>query len=216
MNNVCVVFDVNDTLYLERDYVRSGFCAVGVWASRWLGVKDFGERCLAAFEAGKRGNIFNSVLTGAGVATTPELIPTLVSIYRTHMPDIKLAGDAVEVLDRLARPLAIITDGPAISQSRKIEALGLNRFFSPILLTEIFGREFCKPHHRAFLEVQRIVPAHRFIYVADNPVKDFIAPRELGWRTIRIRRPHGLHAAIDGGGADFELPDCRGLEALIG
>ena len=45
MKPVCVVFDVDDTLYLERDYVRSGFRAVGVWASRWLGLSGFAERC---------------------------------------------------------------------------------------------------------------------------------------------------------------------------
>ena len=34
------------------------------------------------------------------------------------------------------------------------------------------------------------------VYVADNPTKDFAAPRALGWHTVRIRRPGGLHAGL--------------------
>ena len=30
-------------------------------------------------------------------------------------------------------------------------------------------------------------------FLADNPAKDFQAPDALGWRTLRIRRPGGLH-----------------------
>src|SRR5207302_9076607 len=40
MNELCVVFDIDDTLYLERDYVRSGFRAVGTWAEQWLRIPD--------------------------------------------------------------------------------------------------------------------------------------------------------------------------------
>jgi putative hydrolase of the HAD superfamily len=217
MNDVCVVFDVDDTLYLERDYVFSGFAAVGEWAARWLGLPQFAEKCRAAFTAGTRGNVFNEVLTHFGVYPSPELISALVAIYRDHVPDIRLCPDAALALELLSPrwPLAVISDGPAVSQSRKIEVLGLRRFTSVVILTEILGREFCKPNPGAFQQVQRGIRARHFIYVADNPLKDFIAPRELGWSSIRIRRPDGLHAGIEGGGADLELPDCRRIEDSI-
>jgi putative hydrolase of the HAD superfamily len=217
MNDICVVFDVDDTLYLERDYVFSGFAAVGEWAGKWLGIPQFAEVCRSAHNAGHRGNIFDEALAHCGVRPTSELISTLVAIYRVHVPGIRLCADAALALEALAVqfPLAIVSDGPAISQSRKVETLGLNRFASPIVLTEIIGREFGKPHPRAFQEVQQLVKAHHLVYVADNPLKDFIAPRELGWSTIRIRRPEGLHAEVDGGRADFELPDCTRIEELI-
>ncbi len=35
------------------------------------------------------------------------------------------------------------------------------------------------------------------VYVGDNPLKDFEAPNQMGWTTVRIRRHHSLH---------FELP----------
>ena len=62
-----VVLDIDDTLYLERDYARSGFTAIGDWARAELGVDDLGERAWAAFEAGTRGTIFDEALAAAGV-----------------------------------------------------------------------------------------------------------------------------------------------------
>ena len=41
-----------------------------------------------------------------------------------------------------------------------------------------------------------------FVYVADNPRKDFIAPRALGWRTVRIRRRGGEHVAYGAAAAE--------------
>lgn len=219
MNRLCVVFDIDDTLYLERDYVFSGFSAVGAWAAAWLGVPDFADRCRAAHENGRRGSIFNSVLADCGLLPKPELVSTLVAIYRTHTPAISLLPDAESALVSIGKsyPIAVITDGPAISQSRKAEALGLSRFARPVLLTEIFGSDCCKPSPVAFREVERLIPARRYVYIADNPLKDFTAPAMLGWRTIRIRRPGGLHYAVENSVVkpDLELPDCAGLGRIV-
>jgi len=213
MNHVCVVFDIDDTLYLERDYVFSGFAAVAPWARTWLGIEDFGERCREAHEAGVRGSVFNRVLKDGGMAASPEAVAALVSIYRAHVPAIGLCADAREALAEASRrwPVAVITDGPAVSQSRKADALELRRFATPIVLTELLGPECSKPSSVAFLKVEECIRAHHYVYVADNPVKDFVAPRNLGWRSVRIRRPAGLHFGVDGGGADVEFEDCSRL-----
>jgi putative hydrolase of the HAD superfamily len=34
------------------------------------------------------------------------------------------------------------------------------------------------------------------MYIADNPAKDFIAPFDLGWKTVRIKREGGLHREL--------------------
>jgi putative hydrolase of the HAD superfamily len=213
MNHLCVVFDIDDTLYLERDYVLSGFAAVGPWARDWLAIPDFAERCGATFEAGVRGSVFNHVLAECGVDPAHEVIAALVAIYRAHVPAVGLCEDARELLTEASRrwPLAVISDGPAVSQSRKAEALGLGRFASPILLTELLGRECSKPSPAAFRKVEEGIRANRYIYVADNPRKDFFAPRELGWGSVRVRRPGGLHFGVEGGGAEVEMGDLSGL-----
>ena len=216
---ICAVFDIDDTLYLERDYVRSGFAAVGHWAARWLALDDFGEQCWARFLAGDRQSIFNLALSASGIEATPELLSALIETYRTHQPTIALAPDADKALNAISRiaSLAVITDGPASSQSRKAEALGLSAFAAPIILTEVLGKGFHKPHPRAFELVSKRCPATLYVYVADNPLKDFAAPKQLGWLTVRVRRPGGLHHAVQNAPAvpDHEMCDCSSLPDLL-
>ena len=33
----------------------------------------------------------------------------------------------------------------------------------------------------------------KFVYISDNPKKDFIAPKELGWESIRYKNPKGIY-----------------------
>jgi putative hydrolase of the HAD superfamily len=219
MNELCVVFDIDDTLYLERDYVFSGFNAVGPWAKTWLGIPDFAERCRRAHESGTRGRVFNQVLEGCGIAASQEKISALLALYRSHIPTIALCDDAKTALMEVASrwPIAVITDGPAISQSRKADALGLHVYSPAIYLTELFGRECSKPSPVAFRKVEESIPAKSYVYVADNPAKDFTAPRLLGWYSVRVRRRDGLHFSLDNYDAkpDAEMADCNGLTALL-
>lgn len=241
------VFDIDDTLYLERDYVRSGFRAVGEWARDRFGCDDFAARCWSRFEevgrisnpseaptpsvkcaegcntadgfpirptyapAEARRTIFNAVLAELALPHDPQTIEAAVTCYRTHQPDIRLLPDAEALLWRLERDwaaaIAFISDGPLLAQQRKADALGLSRFSDTILLTDQWGRDFWKPHPRAFETAERllsVLPA-KCIYIADNPTKDFHTPRQRGWRTIRIRRPEGLHATLEA--APEALPD---------
>ncbi len=213
--SICAVFDIDDTLYLERDYVRSGFQAVGDWAAEWLDIANFGDRCWCRFQSGRRHLIFDEVLRESGRETVPSLISALVEIYRTHAPAITLCPDAKAALHAISEiaSLAVITDGPAASQCRKIEALGLKDLARPIVLTDVLGAELRKPHPRAFEHVMRCRPAGHYIYIADNPAKDFTAPRQLGWLTVRVRRPGGLHSEVANLAVtpDLEVTDCSPL-----
>jgi putative hydrolase of the HAD superfamily len=196
----CIVLDVDDTLYLERDYVRSGFRAVGVWASARLGVEDLHERAWRLFEAGSRGHIFDDCLRQVGVDASPATVAEMVSVYRQHRPDITLTPDALRFLKALSgkTALAIVTDGPLESQTAKVEALELKRWADEIVLTAAHGPRFHKPSCRAFEMVSaRIgVTGARCAYIADNPSKDFAGPKSLGWTTIRIKRDGGLHSSL--------------------
>lgn len=218
-----VVFDIDDTLYLERDYVRSGFRAVGAWAARVLGDPDLADRAWAAFEDGVRGAIFDVALANGGVQVTPDLIAQLVACYRHHVPDITLLDDARACLERLEFDaevvIAVVTDGPLASQHAKARSLGVATWSQDVIFTEALGAGFGKPHPRAFeLVEQRLgVGGDRCFYVADNPTKDFVAPHQLGWTTIRVRRQHGLHfGAESGDDVDHEAADLTDLLALLG
>lgn len=194
-----VVFDLDDTLYLERDFVRSGFQAVGAWLAREHGRDGFFDRAWALFEAGVRGTIFDRALEELGIAPQPDLIQRLVQVYRGHEPEIQLLPDAARALERCCATgigVALLTDGFEAVQRRKIEALRVEDHCAPVICTDCWGREFWKPHARGFQMIQDHfgLPPEALVYVADNPAKDFIGPLRLGWRTVRLCRPLGLHA----------------------
>ncbi len=199
-----VVFDLDDTLYLERDYVESGLRAVGDWATDQLGIAGMGVGMLEHFGAGARGHLFDDALAGAGIEPTPALIARMIQVYRQHRPRIQLAEDAARYL---ACPpprtgLALITDGYLDAQKRKIRALGLHASGIEIAVcTDRWGRENWKPSCRAFEHVQAFfgLPAGAFVYVADNPAKDFHAPKRLGWHSVQISRSGRLHVAASAG-----------------
>jgi putative hydrolase of the HAD superfamily len=218
-----VVLDVDDTLYLERDYVRSGFAAVGRYAEERLGIEGVAELAWSEFEAGRRGDIFDRVLRGIGVEPTRPIVASLVEMYREHRPVITLLPDAAAllraVLDKCMR-LAVITDGPVASQRAKVDVLGLRRLASPIVVTGELGPHAGKPSPVAFERVEQelAVRGSQLVYLADNPRKDFVAPAARGWRTVRVRRPGGLHERLPSGDdVNAELTSLDGeLGAVLG
>jgi putative hydrolase of the HAD superfamily len=194
-----VAFDLDDTLYLERDYVRSGFAAAGGWLATERGVRGFEACAWRLFENGQRGDIFDRVLPRLGIEPERALIQRLVRVYREHLPRIRLEPAAADLLARLTGRcrVAVLTDGFHETQRRKIAALGLASRCRPIVCTDRWGRDHWKPCPRGFEHIQEVLdaPPERCIYIGDNPAKDFRAPRSLGWRTLRVRHPQGEHAA---------------------
>jgi len=218
----CVVFDIDDTLYLERDYVRSGFQAVGEWVRESLGISSFFDEAWKHFEADRRGDTFNVALETFGVSPSPELIRTLLAVYRGHDPAICLLPDSDECLRFVAGKafVGIISDGAVLGQQRKVERLGLAARSNHIILTESIGVEYSKPHPRAFSDMQRLAgaPPEACVYIADNPIKDFIAPNRLGWHTIRVRRAGGIHCTRDcseEARPKIEITDLNELPSLL-
>ena len=188
------VLDLDDTLFLEKDFVRSGFKAVDQYLNAHTPVRHFYETAWELFVDGARGNIFNLVIEQGGYCVESELIDTLVSIYRSHQPKISLLPDALAFLNQTEKDhLALITDGYSHTQWNKISALNLKQYIGTIVVTGDWGHEFWKPHPRSFTEVARGHATNNCVYIGDNPKKDFISPEQLGWRSsYRVRREGSL------------------------
>jgi putative hydrolase of the HAD superfamily len=146
-----------------------------------------------------------------------------VSIYRGHDPAISLLSDSDECLRTVNTQafVGVISDGPLLSQQKKVGRLGLTSRCDHVILTESIGMEYSKPHPEAFLQMQQVANCapEACIYIADNPIKDFIAPRRLGWRTIRVRRPGGIHCHMNCSKEvqpSIELNDLSEVPALLG
>lgn len=204
-----VVFDLDDTLYPESDYVLSGFDAVGAWlAQRMACPSDPALRLRELFADGVRRDTFDRLLGEWNCSEAATLIPDMVSCYRRHMPNLTLLPDAQRAMKRWRKHarLGLITDGPLESQTRKVRSLRLEDWLDPIVCTDTWGSEFWKPHPRAFETIERQwgLFSHELVYIADNPSKDFVAPNARGWQTIQLCRPgceYGQVPAAAGGEA---------------
>jgi len=199
-----VIFDLDDTLYDEIDYCRSGFHAVSrhLAESREIAAEKIFDAIWQQFTAGNRTKTFSAALEKLGISFDDTFIAKLIDVYRSHTPEITLPPDSKAVLKQLAGKyvLGLLTDGFLPAQQLKVRALGIEKYFKHILYTEQLGREFWKPSPVGFqklLESLNVQPQNA-VYIADNPTKDFIAPNSLGILTVRIIRPAGLHR---------ELPD---------
>ncbi len=193
-----IVFDLDDTLYPECDYVLSGMRAVAVWAQSELGLPA--ERSFAElrqlFEEGARGDTFDRWLSGHGLRLDGR-VAAMVRVYRRHRPQITLEPEVRELLIRIGRDhrLGLITDGYLEVQQRKVAALGIEDCFQAIVYSDAIGRDAWKPSTRPFEAVlQRLsVAADQTVYIGDNPGKDFRGARQVGMHTIRVRRPGGVY-----------------------
>ena len=193
-----VVFDLDDTLYAERDYVRSGYGAVAEHLRAALGRDEPFEQWLwERFLTGKTDGAFNALSEQFDLALTDEQIADAVAVYRSHRPDIAPRPGVVEMLTALRETcrLALLSDGFLPAQRYKLEALGIDELFDAVVFTEELGRDCWKPSPAGFNAVRdRLVMTDTACtYVADNPAKDFVAPNALGWTTIQLRLPDQVH-----------------------
>lgn len=177
------VFDLDDTLYAERDYAHSALRYVGDRAAQLFEIPDASAKLLAIFEGGSQ----DAIGTFWNEANLPiSAKPAVISEMQSHQPAIRLRPDAKAVLDRLRdteRGFAIVTDGRSLTQRAKLAALGcLDAKF--ISISEEVG--FAKTDARRFEAFAALFPSDCYCYVGDNPAKDFIAPNRLGWKTFRL------------------------------
>jgi putative hydrolase of the HAD superfamily len=218
-----LVFDLDDTLYPEHQFVLSGFAAVDEWLRNERNLLGFAEAASAVFASGVRGDIFNRALDALGLGNEVSLVPRLVEVYRDHTPRIQLFPDAQWALDYFAPRMrfGLITDGYLQVQQRKVAALGIAERFESIVFSDVFGREGWKPSPLPYERIMTDLGCKPSdcVYVGDNPKKDFVTARRLGWMTIRIRRPGCEHSGVKLDGmheAESEIGDLQELKRLLG
>lgn len=186
-----IIFDLDDTLYPENDFVRSGYRAVARHVAEACGV-PFEAACssmMASFEASGRESVFPGLLE-----RFPQIslsLAELVQIYRQHDPSIRLSPDYLSLLESLSQNyrLGIITDGLPSVQEKKVKALGLDSIIEKIIYSWDYGVDRQKPHPYAFsliLEFLQTDPAAT-LFIGDNPEKDGRGAQNSGMRYAQIQ-----------------------------
>lgn len=185
-----VIFDLDDTLYLEKDYVRSGYNAI---AREYPNVEKFAEKLWSAFLTGQKA--IDYVLEKEGLLSEKD---NCLNIYRFHKPTIHLLPGTKEMLERISagKKLGLVTDGRVEGQKAKIAALDIEKLFDKIAITdELGGIEYRKPSTKAFELMKEYFSSDykKMCYIGDNLKKDGIAPDKLGMRFIHFNNKEGLY-----------------------
>jgi putative hydrolase of the HAD superfamily len=219
-----VVFDIDDTLYPEREFVRSGYEAVAEDLRSQRGDDEPYEEWLwQRFCGGQSAGAFDALSEHYFLDLSPEDIRRLVELYRFHEPKIQAYAGMAELLGELAEDalLGVVSDGPARMQANKLDALGLRDCFRAVILTDELGPDAGKPSPKGFEAVrERLGVAHdQCAYIADNPAKDFLAPNRLGWLSVHYLRDGQLYAEVPpppGGAARVAVRSDRELLNQLG
>ena len=189
-----IVFDLDDTLYDEIDFVKSGFLEI----SEYLGDNKYFKFMWNEFKLNGSGKVFNKLLEKFDIKIP---LNKLIEIYRFHSPRITLPKESKKLL-KFAKISALITDGHYITQQNKYNALKLDKYIDLPIFTDFHHTK--KPELKPFQMVMEKYPNKKYIYISDNPKKDFFAPKKLGWKTIRYKNQNGIYKDIENN-ADIEV-----------
>ena len=220
-----VAFDLDDTLYPERDYMLSGFQAVSEYAAAELKILNFYEVLLQISEEQKTsGRTFNLALDHVGIRYDATLIDKMVSAYHNSRParGFSVYTDVIPALRRLheSYELVLITDGEPDIQRRKIHHLGISQHFVRTYCTGEYGNENQKPSPFAFQQTMNdfATSGPGCVYIGNDPTKDFVAPNRLGWLTIHIQRDAEIRrgkAPDTSHEAQLKITDLKELDLLL-
>lgn len=187
-----LAFDLDDTLYPERQYVLSGLASVAA-----MGEERFGwdrdesmARLVAILDEQGRGAVFDRWLREHD-RYSRRMVEACVHTYRHHRPTLQLPPQTRTMLEALgkAHSLYVVTDGHKIVQQRKVEALAIAPLFKKVFITHRFGIARAKPSIHCFERIKAIERCEwrDMAYIGDNPAKDFVNLNPLGIATVRVR-----------------------------
>ena len=176
MSSKTIVFDLDDTLVKEIDFLKSSFFEIASVIEN-EGYSLYQQMMVWYFD---KENVFQNL-----VSLYPDLsIDSLKSSYRKHLPNFehyKYIKDFLNELKQKGYKLGLITDGFSVTQRNKITSLGVGDLFDLIIISEEFGTE--KPHEENYSAFHQF-NSDAYYYVGDNLKKDFVTPNKLGWVTI--------------------------------
>ncbi|WP_035479901.1 HAD family hydrolase [Gelidibacter mesophilus] len=174
-----IVFDLDDTLYNELDFLRSAYASI----ARSLEPENWKQLFASIFSLYRsNGNVFEFLSKTYGVEVT-----SLLKMYHNHQPNIQLFDGVLEIFKAIKSKngrIGIITDGRSKTQRAKLESLGILNYIDSIIISEEIGSE--KPSLDNFKAIESSLPGIVYYYIADNLKKDFIAPNALGWKSIAL------------------------------
>jgi putative hydrolase of the HAD superfamily len=188
-----LLFDLDDTLYAERQFVRSGFGAVAAEVERRFGLprREVLSTLVGALRHGHRHRALQDLCDQH--LLPPGIVPDLVDTIRAHAPSLRLPETTLATLNAARDAgwrLGVVTNGFPAVQSRKAHALGLGRLVDAIVYASEWGTGRGKPERAVFdVALAKIgARAPETVFVGDDPRCDVCGAREAGLKTILLCR----------------------------
>lgn len=215
-----LVFDLDDTLYLQADYKRSGFKAVGDWLELQHGIEQPKSQRILEQILLERGPSYPYIFNEFAQICLPDesLVDEMVAIFITHQPQINCFPGVIKLLIRLKSRyrLGLLTDGRTSSQKNKVEALGITGLFDCLLYSDSLGLSKPAPELYHYFEKKFCLSAEYLAYIGDNPRKDFSGANQRKWQTIRVLSGEFPHLQAYGDACpDTTLSDLTELEPWL-
>ncbi len=229
-----VFFDLDNTLYDHRRAAREALAELHRRydvASSGVGVDEFvrlffdvNQRMwlkLATAEIDVttlRAERFAELFARAGAPVPSDaaaLGQEYLDVYLSYSYPLPGAEETLAALEPLL-PLGLLTNGFADIQRPKIARLGWEKYFKWVAVAEELG--VFKPDaaiYRKMCEMAGLPPG-RILYVGDSPIEDVITGRNVGLRTVWVRRegPEVARWAAEAD-ADYEVADVRDVVPLV-
>ena len=189
-DSAAVVFDLDDTLYPYRRFVRSGFAAVAAYLQREYAVpaQESFRVMVQAARGPRRGRELQAAIQV--FALPPGTFVEVIRVMQDHDPHLRLPGQSHDTLRALKRggwQLGVLTNGVPSVQARKIAALGLCPYVDAVVYATECGTGAGKPDRQPFHDISRRlnVAPDRVVVVGNDERCDVIGAIDAGMRSIR-------------------------------
>lgn len=194
-----VVFDLDDTLYMENEFVEYGLKNAANVAETVYGIVNANEKIRSLYQESKV-NVFDRLVNAETIKDKEIAVAGLVKAYRNCEPKNLHCNpgvlDLLKTLKKKGVRTGIITDGFADVQKSKIKALGIQEYIDKIVITDELGGVQCrKPNPIGFEKMLKMldVKPQEMVYIGDNPNKDFAIKKYLPIITARVDVPNGIY-----------------------
>ena len=194
-----VVFDLDDTLYMENEFVEYGLKNAANVAETVYGIVNANEKIRSLYQESKV-NVFDRLVNAEKIKDKEIAVAGLVKAYRNCEPKSLRCNpgvlDLLKTLKKKEMHMGIITDGFADVQKSKIKALGIQEYIDEIVITDELGGVQCrKPNPIGFEKMLKMldVKPQEMVYIGDNPNKDFAIKKYLPIITARVDVPNGIY-----------------------
>ena len=217
-----IVFDLDDTLYDEIEFVNNGFNSVSKYLEKKSNLKK--NKALKFLKKNFTNNrsqkLFNQLSEKFDLNLSTYQIKKLINLYRYNSGILNMKKERIFILNKILKKykkLYLVTDGNPRVQQLKIKKLKIKKYFKKIYYTSLFGVKAHKPSLKTFSYIikKEKINFSKLVYIGDNPFKDFKNLNKKGAVTIRYLRGYYKNILKNKKVAKYEIRNFKDLNKIL-